>query len=680
MLPDSTEIEYGYDRNGNLVSLTPPGRPAHTFGYTPVNLMADYIAPDIGGDSTATRYTWSADRQLTRIARPDGRNVDIGYDAAGRPDSLGFSRGGLFFTYSGTTANLTGIAAPGGNTLAYTYDGSLLTRVEWDGEVEGSVEVGYDNDFRVVKQKVNDTDSVTFQYDDDGLLTGAGALTLTRDTANGLLTGTTLDSVTTSLSYNGFGELSGMTAAFSANTLFQTTYTRDDLGRITRIIETVQGVTDTIDYAYDLVGRLEEVTRNGVIVESYTYDANGNRTSFTGPSGTINATYDDQDRLLTYGSASYSYTAAGELSQKVEGMDTTRYEYDEFGNLVEVELPDGTLIEYIIDGQSRRVGKKVNGSLVQAFVYGDQLNPVAELDSLGNIVARFVYGERINVPEYVVKSGVTYRVIADHPGSARLVVNAATGQVMQRIDYDAFGQPIQDTNPGFQPFGFAGGLHDGGTGLIRFGGRDVNALTGRWLGKDPLTFGGGLNLYSYANQDPVNHIDPTGSVPIIIALPILAGLLGGSIDAALAALCGRDASNAFVSGFAGASAASLVALILGHYQVAPLLAGVFGGATGGIASEAIDVLALKQPIDGGSLLTSALLGGISGPLVSHGLFRIPRNQALRLNFFTYGGRFWRGWKQWTTNPRKLLGQDQEATAISSLGQAVRSLAAGCGCT
>jgi RHS repeat-associated protein len=559
LLPDSTEIEYGYDRNGNLVSLTPPGRPAHTFGYTPVNLMADYTAPDIGGDSTATRYTWNADRQLTRIARPDGRDVDIGYDAAGRPDSLGFSRGGLFFTYSGTTGNLTGIAAPGGNTLAYTYDGSLLTRVEWDGEVEGSVEVGYDNDFRVVKQKVNDTDSVTFQYDDDGLLTGAGALSLTRDTANGLLTGTTLDSVTTSLSYNGFGELSGMSTAFSASTLFQTTYTRDDLGRITRIIETVQGVTDTIDYAYDPVGRLEEVTRNGVIVENYTYDANGNRTSFTGTSGTINATYDDQDRLLTYGSTSYTYTAAGELSQKVEGTDTTRYEYDEFGNLVEVELPDGTLIEYVIDGQHRRIGRKVNGSLVQAFVYGDQLNPVAELDSLGSIVAHFVLGERINVPDFTVKSGVAYRIITDHLGSVRLVVEASTGQVVQSIRYDSFGQVIQNTNPAFQPFAFAGGLLDDETRLLRFGARDYAPDIGRWQAKDPLYFeAGGTNLAEYVSGDPVNAVDPAGLCPWCVA-----GFLGGATDLAFQLILNGfdvtclDWSQAFRAAFFSAAGAGL---------------------------------------------------------------------------------------------------------------------------
>ena len=59
--------------------------------------------------------------------------------------------------------------------------------------------------------------------------------------------------------------------------------------------------------------------------------------------------------------------------------------------------------------------------------------------------------------------------MTDYLGSVRLVMNAATGAVAQRLDCDAFGRVTLDTNPGFQPFGFAGGQYDADTGLVRFG-------------------------------------------------------------------------------------------------------------------------------------------------------------------------------------------------------------------
>ncbi|MCB1778002.1 MAG: RHS repeat-associated core domain-containing protein, partial [Candidatus Competibacteraceae bacterium] len=152
---------------------------------------------------------------------------------------------------------------------------------------------------------------------------------------------------------------------------------------------------------------------------------------------------------------------------------------------------DGRTIEYLIDGQNRRIGKRVNGVLVQGFLYQGLLQPAAELDGSGNVVSRFVYATQVNVPDYLIKNGQTYRLLTDHLGSLRLVINTATGVVEQRLDYDAYGQVLLDTNPGFQPFGFAGGLYDRDTGLVRFGARDYDPRTGRWTAKDPIRFAGG---------------------------------------------------------------------------------------------------------------------------------------------------------------------------------------------
>lgn len=115
-------------------------------------------------------------------------------------------------------------------------------------------------------------------------------------------------------------------------------------------------------------------------------------------------------------------------------------------------------------------------------------------------------------------------MLSDHLGSVRVVVDATTGEVVQELEYDEFGRVTRNTNPGFQPFGFAGGLYDHHTRLTHFGARDYDALTGRWLTPDPAGLGGGTNVYEYSASDPVNLVDPSGLSPCNCANPRLVPL------------------------------------------------------------------------------------------------------------------------------------------------------------
>jgi len=152
------------------------------------------------------------------------------------------------------------------------------------------------------------------------------------------------------------------------------------------------------------------------------------------------------------------------------------------------------------------------------WLWQGQLRIVAELDGDGELVKRFVYGTKVNVPEYMVtydpvshlETG-TYRILTDQLGSLRLVVDASSGTVVQRMRHDEWGNVLEDTNPGFVPFGFAGGLYDPDTELVRFGARDYDPETGRWTGKDPILFGAGVaNIFVYVECDPINVRDPEG--------------------------------------------------------------------------------------------------------------------------------------------------------------------------
>ena len=513
VLPGGREVHFSYDSTGNLTGLTPPSRPVHGFAYDAVDQTTNYTPPNVGLTTPGTIYSYNLDRQVTQITRPDSAAIGFGYESTtGRLSAISFDRGQVALGYSQTTGQLTSLTAPGSVTLGLTYDGILPKMATWAGPVTGSLGVGYNANFRVTSQTVNGANSITFGYDNDGLLTTAGALGIKRNAQHGLAERDSLDTVKGAWAYSSRGAITGYSATSGATTLFQTAYSRDSLDRITSITETVDGGTTTSAFAYDSAGRLFEVRRGGVFSATYEYDPNGNRIRLTTSSGLVTGSYDDQDRLVSYGTTSYTYGSNGELKTKTEpGIGTTSYAYDALGNLVAATLPNGTALTYLIDGQNRRIGKKVNGTLVQGLLYQSQLAPVAELDGTNQVVSRFVYGTRPNVPDYLVKGGATYRIVGDHLGSVRLVVNVADGTVVQRLDYDEFGRVTQNTAPGFQPFGFAGGLLDSQTGLTRFGARDYDATIGRWTAKDPIDFDGGdPNLYAYVVNDPINLVDPSG--------------------------------------------------------------------------------------------------------------------------------------------------------------------------
>ncbi|MCB1095369.1 MAG: DUF4157 domain-containing protein, partial [Verrucomicrobiae bacterium] len=114
-------------------------------------------------------------------------------------------------------------------------------------------------------------------------------------------------------------------------------------------------------------------------------------------------------------------------------------------------------------------------------------------------------------PDFMLSNGRTYRIVTDHLGSPRLVIDCESGVVAQMMRHDAFGRVLEDSAPRFQPFGFAGGIYDPDTRFVRFGARDYDPLTGRWTAPDPSLFNGSAsNLYAYVSSDPVNFVDPNG--------------------------------------------------------------------------------------------------------------------------------------------------------------------------
>jgi RHS repeat-associated protein len=258
------------------------------------------------------------------------------------------------------------------------------------------------------------------------------------------------------------------------------------------------------------------------VIEQYVYDAYGNRISAN--TGSYNYTYtsNTNNRLESYSwqqssntrLKEFTYNNSGQLSGTVNKTvygnssqitSSKNYSYDIFGNLNNVSRASQNL-QYKYDAYDRQIATIQNSSVKRKLVYGLGNLPLAELNENDRIINTFVYADN-NTPLLMRKGSVNYYIVSDIRGSVRMVIKVSDGSISQKIDYDAFGKVISDNNPGYTPFGYAGGLYDYRTDLTRFGARDYYPEIGRWTSEDPIGFlSGDVNFYAYVANDPVNFL------------------------------------------------------------------------------------------------------------------------------------------------------------------------------
>ncbi len=527
--PDGRTIDFRYDEAGRVVAIEPPGRPFHVFERRADGLVVRHGARS--GRNEGTRYVRDLDGRTIRIVRPGGQAIDLGRDEAGRLQTISTATSTSRIGYDPLSGRVNRLSSSDGETIRIDYDGPLRIREVWSGPVSATLERSYDSSF-LLSRMIIDGMPVDFVRDADGLVVRAGPERLTRGAADGRIVAVSAGVVETRISRNGFGEETGRRVLVDGRVVYRYDLVRDAGGRIVARDERFLATATSARYAYDALGRLVDVVVDGSRTYRIAYDANGNRVGGEEPRGTITASYDDGDVILDYRGVVYGHSPAGDLAWRDDHGRLTRYHYDAVGALRRVELPDGHRIDYLIDAAGRRIAERIDGRPFKGWLYRDGLAPVAELDADGNVRSRFVYASRSNLPDLMLRDGRTYRLIGDERGSLRLVVDTETGRVVQQMAYDAFGRVLVDTNPGFQPFGFAGGLYDPRTGLTRFGARDYDPVTGRWTAPDPILFAGGdTNFYRYVRGDPVNRVDPEGTCGV--GCPIILGALVGGLSSAI---------------------------------------------------------------------------------------------------------------------------------------------------
>jgi RHS repeat-associated protein len=216
----------------------------------------------------------------------------------------------------------------------------------------------------------------------------------------------------------------------------------------------------------------------------------------TAGAGSNSATATYHVNVGSGGSRTFSYDSNGNLMS--DGIRS--YTWDGADRLVTI-FQSGNTTTFVYDGLGRRVREKLNGTVIKQWIWaGTEL--VEERDGSNAVTRRFYpQGEEIN--------GVPYYYTRDHLGSVREMTDAA-GNIRARYDYDPYGQTTKIAGDLEASFGFAGYYRHPGSGLYLTLYRAYDPNLARWLSRDPIGEDGGINLYAYVGNNPVNDVDPLG--------------------------------------------------------------------------------------------------------------------------------------------------------------------------
>lgn len=199
------------------------------------------------------------------------------------------------------------------------------------------------------------------------------------------------------------------------------------------------------------------------------------------------------------------------MLSKTESNGTTQYLWDFENRMKQVTLPNGTSVTYKYDAVGRRIQRAPSSGVSNNFVYDGQ-DVVKDINSDGSTVD-YLNGPGIDnklrlTDSRLAATGSLY-FLQDHLGSTTALTNSP-GVSVNQTSYDAFGN---SSGSPFTRYGYTGRERDPATGLLYYRARWYDPQVGRFVSEDPIGFEGGINLYSYTTNNPVNFIDPLGGCP-----------------------------------------------------------------------------------------------------------------------------------------------------------------------
>ena len=569
-----------YDPVGHVLSRTVPttGSTDHTtiYTYDTDERLSTTTVPISSSTSDVTTQTYDADSRPFQVLINGNLKETHTYNGDGLPYQV---------ADGAATLNSAGQPTGTAHITTYTYDNydrlqqttyadgtyELLT-LDHSGQVltdlnrEGlKTTLLYDNDGRVTSETDQSFSApFTMTYDQVGrLLTktySAGTFTYSYDTAGRQKQTIRPDNLTIGYGYDSDGNMSSI--IYPDTYVYD--YAFDELDRMKSVGELAPGSTTTTyfaEYTYSPLSLRQTATYQNGTSTAYGYDAfdglNSITQTFNAASSIPSATYaynlDYQERRVgdsvSVASLLWHPSVAGTRNYQLNGSGLNQYgtingqslSYDSNGNLIgDASAPLGTATyqfdqknrltsasnsqhtaNYAYDPFSRRASKTVDGTST-VFV-DDASRTLADYNSSGSEIQHYVYGaDSAPVVVEVFNGAATptsYSYLyMDKLGSAVLQAGPG-GKIGQTSGYSPWGESSNTMNT---PYRFAGMRLDAETQLYYDNARYYSPAQGRFLSPDPIGAKGGINIYAYVGNDPLDATDPTGLVK-----PLFSAICGG---------------------------------------------------------------------------------------------------------------------------------------------------------
>ncbi len=501
--PDGETLFMEYDARDNLIRLEDPSGGEMQWSYD----LAGRRLSETNAIGQTFHYTYDGADRLIRAVNRRGQVIEYDYDPAGRMIRLAME-GGDLNTYTYDAAGRLTHASNPHSSITLNYD--VVGRLTASSQTAGDVSYAY-NLAGKLTQRTHPGGTETFGYDAAGRLnqvtsTTLGSFTMGYDAASRMNTIHYPNAVDLQIERDAIGRRESMDYNRGGMSIMAHHQHLDAAGNV---LEDSRTVFPSRTFEYDVLDRLTSVASGGLLEEAFAYDRLGNWLV----DGRI---HDLANRLLSDEWASFAYDADGNLTE-VDGEDEfTRYAYDALGRL-ESATVSGQEVHYRYDPLGRRYSVSLNGTETLTLFDGWE-----EMGTRKNGVFYphlSVGGMRLGA---VTEQGVVY-LHAGLEGSIQ-AASDASGTIVQHYQYSAFGLlnvfdaewTLLEPAEALSPWLYHGRLYEPETGLYWMRARHYSPELGRFLQPDPIGVAGGINLYAYANNNPLRWFDPWGLDPVSV--------------------------------------------------------------------------------------------------------------------------------------------------------------------